>query len=122
MVGGTGGLPNQSVRTINDSPTFRPSYHIPRNASGHTQSNTQLGRNVHTEFGRTHANGTTIRAEYRLPSGRRVDLIDFNTRTIYELKPHNPNGIRTGLRQLETYRIEVESIFGPGWRTVLVTY
>ena len=119
---GTRELPNQSVRTVNDSPTLRPSSQIPTNANGHTQSNTQLGRSVHAEFARTHASGTTRLAEYRLPSGRRVDLIDFDARIIYEVKPHNSNGIRTGLRQLETYRIEVESIFGSGWRTILITY
>jgi len=69
-----------------------------------------------------HENKTMIQGELRLPSNRKVNLVAFNTRTIYELKPHNPNGIRAGLGQLEIHRIEIEKIFEPEWNTILVTY
>lgn len=29
--------------------------------------------------------------------------VDFNTRTIYELKPMNPRGARSGISQLQKY-------------------
>ena len=41
--------------------------------------------------------------EYRRINGIRPDYIDFNTRTIYELKPMNPRGVRSGIRQLQKY-------------------
>lgn len=59
--------------------------------------------------------GFTKRKEYVLPSGKRVDFIDFESKTVYELKPHNQNQINKGIKQLEGYLQEIETVFGEGW-------
>lgn len=51
-----------------------------------------------------------------------MDYIDFETKTVYELKPNNPRQIKNGTRQLENYRKELVEEFGDGWTTVLDTY
>ncbi len=48
-------------------------------------------------------NFSSIGKEYRRINGIRPDYIDFNTRTIYELKPMNPRGARSGISQLQKY-------------------
>ena len=48
--------------------------------------------------------------EYRLPSGRRIDFLDIPNATIYELKPNNPRAIKVGMKQLERYKKELETI------------
>lgn len=60
--------------------------------------------------------------EFRLPSGKRIDFIDFKKKIIYELKPYNPRAMRQGNKQLEMYRKEVEEIYGGGWKTKLDVY
>lgn len=42
------------------------------------------------------ADGRDLRKEYGLPSGKRIDFIDIENKTIYELKPNNPVQIRKG--------------------------
>ena len=51
-----------------------------------------------------------------------MDFIDFEDKTIYELKPYNPRQIKNGTKQLENYLKEIEDIYGDGWTTVLDTY
>ena len=51
-----------------------------------------------------------------------MDFIDFSTKTVYELKPFNPNQVEKGVKQLQNYLKEIESVFGDGWKTVLDTY
>ena len=51
-----------------------------------------------------------------------MDYIDFETKTVYELKPYNPRQIKIGTKQLEGYLKEIEEVFGDGWTTVLDTY
>lgn len=41
--------------------------------------------------------------ESRKVRGIRPDYVDFNTRTIYELKPMNPRSVKRGIRQLQRY-------------------
>ena len=81
-----------------------------------------MGQDVHKEYKQDEVNFITKFKEYRLPSKKRIDFIDFETKTIYELKPYNPNQIKNGTKQLKGYLEEVESLFGPGWTTVLDTY
>ncbi len=52
----------------------------------------------------------------------RPDFVDEATRTIYELKPYNPRGIREGAQQLEKYKKAFEAEFGGTWKTVLEFY
>jgi len=99
-------------------PTFKSSYDIPVDDAGNTKSNLKLGRDVHKEYKLGLDNGTTLRKEYRLPSGKRVDFIDFANKIVYELKPNNPTQILVGTKQLTDYLKEL----GDGWKGVLDTY
>ena len=71
-------------------------------SSGFTKSTASAGRKIHTGYKATD-NFSSIGKEYRRINGIRPDYIDFNTRTIYELKPMNPRGVRSGIRQLQKY-------------------
>ncbi len=102
--------------------TFESKYEIPTNESGYTKSNLDLGKKVHKEYMSDVADDVNKIKEYVLPSGKRVDFIDFENKIVYELKPNNPNQIRKGTKQLAGYLEEIETVFGKGWSSVLDTY
>ena len=71
-------------------------------SSGFTKSTASAGRKIHAGYKATD-NFSSIGKEYHRIKGIRPDYIDFKTRTIYELKPMNPRGVRSGIRQLQRY-------------------
>ena len=75
---------------------------------------------THTEY--SLLDGSNKIKEYVLPSGKRVDFINFENKIVYELKPNNPNQIRKGTKQLAGYLEEIETVYGKGWSSVLDTY
>ena len=81
-----------------------------------------MGQKVHKEYKAEDIDDVSKFKEYVLPSGKRVDFIDFDTKTVYELKPNNPNQIKKGTKQLENYLKEIEEKFGKGWKGILDTY
>ena len=81
---------------------------------------TKLGREIHKAW----EYGPGFEKEFTLPSGRRVDAINFETREVIELKPNNPRAIRSGERQLAVYIEELNQAY-PGdvpWTGSVVTY
>ena len=48
----------------------------------------------------------------------RLDFLDDVNKIIYELKPFNPNGVRTGIRQLQRYN----NALGGGYSLILELY
>ena len=56
--------------------------------------------------------------EYADIKGIRPDYVDFDTKTIYELKPMNPRGIRSGIKQLHKYN----AALGGGYKMILELY
>lgn len=68
---------------LREGRTFKSQYDIPVNEQGYTKSSLQLGRDVHKEYKVKSVNNTTTFKEYTLPSGKRVDFIDFETKTIH---------------------------------------
>ena len=89
-----------------------------RTAKNGETAATAFGREMHANFNY----GPGFQREFRLPSGKRVDAINFQTREILELKPNNARAIRLGERQLEVYRQEAMREFGGTWTTRVVTY
>ena len=69
---------------------------------GFTKSTASAGRKIHQGYKATNSFPKAGK-EFREIRGIRPDYIDFNTRTIYELKPMNPRGVRSGIRQLQRY-------------------
>lgn len=78
----------------------------------------EYGRQIHKAYDY----GLGFKKEYTLPSGKRVDAINFETKVIVELKPNNPKAIVLGEKQLDSYRHEVEKVYGGKWTTRLITY
>jgi RHS repeat-associated protein len=92
-------------------------------AATFTKSNMALGRAVHRAYkAADHAPELQRYKEFTGLPGIRPDFVDIATRTIYELKPFNPNGIRRGTRQLEKAKALFESTRGGTWNTVLDFY
>jgi RHS repeat-associated protein len=54
--------------------------------------------------------GPRYEKEVSLPSGRKADAVNWETRHVKELKPNNPNAVRGGRRQVEGYRKELEDL------------
>ena len=86
-------------------------------SSGFTKSTLSAGRKIHQGYKATN-NFPKIGKEFREIKGIRPDYIDFNTRTIYELKPMNPRGVISGIRQLQRYN----RMLGGGFRMRLELY
>ena len=106
--------PSRSLIATN---TARPAGPGPRGGDSPAAAR---GRQAHAD-----ANfGPGFQNEFTLPSGRRVDGINFDTRTVVELKPNNPRAIRTGEWQVTDYVDELNSEF-PGatpWTGRVETY
>lgn len=92
----------------------------PNKKNGNTTS-IQLGRQKHKEFKLDQVSDTKFK-EFELPSGKRSDFVDFDNKAVWELKPNNKRAKRKGIKQLDEYHKELESIHGPGWTKVLTTY
>lgn len=75
-----------------------------------TKSNLKLGQAMHKKYKIDLHDDEYYIKEYRLPSGRRIDFLDIPNATIYELKPNNPRAIKMGMKQLERYKKELETM------------
>lgn len=71
-------------------------------SSGFTKSTASAGRKIHDGYKATN-NFSKYGKEFREIKGIRPDYIDFKAKTIYELKPMNPRGVKSGIRQLQKY-------------------
>jgi RHS repeat-associated protein len=79
---------------------------------------TRAGRAAHKAFDP----GPGFQKEFRLPSGRRPDAVNFETKQVLELKPNNPKAIRGGERQVQQYVDELNELYGGGFTGRVVTY
>ncbi len=77
----------------------------------------QLGTKVHKEY----YAGMTGK-EYKLPSGKRIDYLDFDNKIVYELKPNNPSAVKSGQKQAQGYVNELIEEFGGEWTIIIDTY
>lgn len=97
---------------------------IPAGAS-YTKSTLEIGQQMHRNYKLANVKPGLAIKEYRLPSGRRIDFLDIENATIYELKPNNPRQITAGNKQLQEYRQELQNMpqfSGINWKTVLDLY
>jgi len=79
---------------------------------------TRAGRQAHAE--RTYPEG--FKKEVTLPSGKRMDAYNPQTKVIEELKPNNPRAIARGQKQVAGYCEECNRVHGPGHTGRVVTY
>ena len=86
-------------------------------STGFTKSIASKGRKIHAGYKVGDGFNPKFK-ESRKISGVRPDYIDFDNKIIYELKPMNPQGIRSGIRQLQRYN----KAFGGGFTLRLELY
>ena len=89
--------------------------------TNYTKSNIKLGNKVHSHYKNLETDGKNLLKEYSIRGGR-VDFINKETHTIYELKQYNPNNVRRGIKQLERYKRILEESGNIKWKTVLDFY
>ena len=82
----------------------------------------RIRREMHSLYKTDVADSVTKFKEFVLPIKKRIDFIDFYSKTIYELKPFNPRAIKQGQKQLSGYLKEISEIYGEGWKTILGVY
>lgn len=91
--------------------------------AAYTRSSLEFGQRMHAEYKLADVIPGVAIKEYRGINGIRPDFVDFNTRTIFELKPNNPRQISAGNAQLAKYKIVFENQYpGTTWNTILNTY
>ena len=91
----------------------------------YTKSTLKHGQEMHRVFKSELDNGVDMVKEFRLPSGKRIDFLDMVNGKIYELKPFNPRQIKAGLKQLDGYMKELQSMErfrNVKWKKILEVY
>jgi hypothetical protein len=86
-------------------------------SSGFTKSIASTGRKIHDGYKIGDGFNPKFKESRKIP-GVRPDYIDFDNKIIYELKPMNPRGVRSGIRQLQRYN----KAFGGGYTLRLELY
>ncbi len=87
------------------------------------KTETELERkHIFEEYKKDCVNNQSTYKNYVLPSGRKVDYIDFDSRTFYLLRPYNDNLEKRYKKQLKRYLYELETTFGGTWNYVIDTY
>jgi RHS repeat-associated protein len=89
--------------------------------NGETAS-TAFGKAMHKAYKAGIEDGVTKFKEFTGVKGVRPDFVDFETKTIYELKPNNNRAIKQGLEQLNKYKALFEKQYGGAWKIVLEHY
>jgi hypothetical protein len=86
-------------------------------SSGETPA-TAKGRKAHRDWDP----GPGFEKEVTLPSGKRADAVNPETKQVKELKPDNARAMKRGEKQVEQYRKELENEYGGKWRGNVETY
>jgi hypothetical protein len=90
----------------------------PKSGSGGETEATKRGREAHIQWDP----GPGFEKEVTLPSGKRADAVNLETREVKELKPDNPRALKRGERQVEGYRRELEKERGGEWKGKVESY
>ena len=77
---------------------------------------------VYKEYKRDEVDNQVRFKDYLLPSGNKVEYIDFNTKTIYLLRPYAENIDKKYEKQIQKYLKELRMVFGGEWSCVIDTY
>jgi hypothetical protein len=81
-------------------------------------SATKAGRQAHKDW----QPGEGFEKEVTLPSGKRADAVNLETKQVKELKPDNARAVKRGEKQVEGYRQEFEKEHGGDWTGSVETY
>ena len=82
----------------------------------------QRKEKIYKEYKENMADNQTTFKDYVLPSGKKVEYIDFNTKTFYLLRPYDENVEKKYKRQIKKYISELETTYGGNWNYVIDVY
>lgn len=77
---------------------------------------------IYEEYKKEEVDNQVTFKNYVLPSGKKVEYIDFNTKTFYLLRPYEEHIEIKYKRQVQKYVNELESIYGGNWICIIDTY
>ena len=76
----------------------------------------------HAEYKKEYVDNQVTFKDYLLPSGNKVEYIDFNTKTFYILRPYAENINKKYDREIQKYLKELTDEYGEEWSWVIDTY
>ena len=82
----------------------------------------QRKKGIYRKYKENMADNQTTFKDYVLPSGKKVEYIDFNTKTFYLLRPYDENVEKKYKRQIRKYISELETTYGGNWNYVIDVY
>lgn len=77
---------------------------------------------VYQEYKKEEVNNQFTFKNYTLTSGKKVDYIDFNSKTFYLLRPYTENVEKKYKKEVKKYLIELEKVYGGDWNYIIDTY
>lgn len=77
---------------------------------------------IYKEYKKNEADNQVTFKNYYLPSGSKVEYIDFNTKTFYILRPYVENIDRRYEKQIQKYLKELRDVYGGEWSYIIDTY
>ena len=82
----------------------------------------QERESIHEEYKKEEADNKITFKDYVLPSGNKVEYIDFNLKTVYLLRPYAEDVEKKYKKQIQKYLDELEKVYGGNWSCVIDTY
>ena len=77
---------------------------------------------IYAEYKKEDVDNQVTFKDYLLPSGNKVEYIDFNTKTFYVLRPYAENINKKYDREIQKYLKELTDVYGEEWSYVIDTY
>ena len=120
-ISGTAAIPFFGTIATSGKNAMNAAEILSKYGSKYTNSSLKQGREIHKLY-KVNVKGNEMIKEYNGLRGHRPDFVDFQNHKIYELKPYNPQGVKTGIKQLNRYKNAFEAETGKSWSTYLDFY
>lgn len=77
---------------------------------------------IHEEYKQEEVDNQITFKNYVLPSGNKIDYINFQTKTFYLLRPYTQDIEKRYNKQIKKYMKELEEVYDGEWSYVIDTY
>lgn len=77
---------------------------------------------IYKEYKKDIADNQVTFKNYVLPSGKKVEFIDFNTKTFYLLRPYAEDVDKKYKKEIHKYIRELKAVYGEEWNCVIDIY
>lgn len=77
---------------------------------------------IYKEYKKDIADNQMTFKNYILPSGKKVEFIDFNTKTFYLLRPYAEDVDKKYKKEIHKYVSELEAVYGEVWSWIIDIY